>query len=192
MFRIEICGGIASGKTTLAKMLEKKGYSICCEEFQKNPFFEHFYQDPLANAFETEVCFLLQHYHDIKTNRNKSKCVYDFSLIQDFAYADINLKGKRKDLFILLAEELLKEIKSPTILIYLSCSTEIAQKRIKMRNRKSEQEIPASYLEKINSALENRVFHFFDKNTIFSINSGEINFHKEIPVQISKYLESFH
>ena len=39
--RIEICGGIASGKTSLANILEKNGFGLgVYEEFSKNPFWK--------------------------------------------------------------------------------------------------------------------------------------------------------
>lgn len=65
--RIEICGGIASGKTTLAKLLEENGIGKAIyENFEKNPFWEAFYKNPSKYAFETEIAFTLQHYHEIK------------------------------------------------------------------------------------------------------------------------------
>jgi deoxyadenosine/deoxycytidine kinase len=57
--RIEIAGGIASGKTTLARLLRKVGLQAIHEQFRKNPFFTAFYEDPGYTAFETEITFLL-------------------------------------------------------------------------------------------------------------------------------------
>jgi deoxyadenosine/deoxycytidine kinase len=45
--RIEICGGIASGKTTLAVLMQRSGYSAVFENFTLNPFIENFYSDPV-------------------------------------------------------------------------------------------------------------------------------------------------
>ena len=68
-YRIEICGGIASGKTTLANLLARSNIDPILEDFQTNLFWRAFYADPAGTAFETEITFLLQHYHQIKTAR---------------------------------------------------------------------------------------------------------------------------
>ena len=65
--RIEICGGIASGKTSLAKLLEEHTIgTVIYEDFKVNPFWEAFYNNPGEYIFETELTFTLQHYHEIK------------------------------------------------------------------------------------------------------------------------------
>ena len=51
--RIEICGGIASGKTTFAVLLNSLGYDPVYENFQSNPFWEAFYTVPEKYNFET-------------------------------------------------------------------------------------------------------------------------------------------
>ena len=90
--RIEICGGIASGKTTLCHLLTKRGLYSKFEDFKKNPFWALFYQNPNLHAFETEVTFLLQHYSQIKTSIPAlSMVAFDYSLLQDQAYARVNL-----------------------------------------------------------------------------------------------------
>ena len=55
--RIEICGGIASGKTTLGGALDGKETLCCFEKFEANPFWSAFYNDPAENAFEAEITF---------------------------------------------------------------------------------------------------------------------------------------
>ncbi|HRP37690.1 MAG TPA: deoxynucleoside kinase, partial [Candidatus Dojkabacteria bacterium] len=48
--RIEICGGIASGKTTLANLLARLDIEPILENFQTNPFWQAFYNDPAGTA----------------------------------------------------------------------------------------------------------------------------------------------
>jgi len=114
MNRLEILGNIASGKTTLCQGLHNEGKIAVFEDFQKNPFFKDFYDDPIAYSFETEITFLLQHYHSIKKQKETASLACDYSLLLDVAYADVNLAGDRHKLFLEIVKELQKEIGSPS------------------------------------------------------------------------------
>lgn len=187
LMRIEICGGIATGKTTLCHVLSSQGFSSYCEQFQENPFWRDFYDDPVKFAFETELTFLLQHYNDIKKNLFISKAVFDFSLVQDLAYADVNLRGRRKSIFMTLADELLEEIGLSNLLIYITCPPHIALQRIHKRKRDVESSITIDYLEALNLALEQRIVSVPNAVTVLRINSSDIDFRADLP-QILKNL----
>lgn len=182
--RIEICGCIAAGKTTLCQALAQKNLLPIFENFQENPFLKAFYQDPIQFAFETEITFLLQHYHAIKKQALRDNCVFDFSLLQDMAYADINLVGERKKFFAALVENLIQEISYPNLLIYLTCPPEIALKRIKQRNRDSETTISISYLEDLGAALEQRINAVKQTSSILRIDSTKFDFRQHLPFEI--------
>ena len=76
---IEICGAIASRKPTLCSTIGNNGVNTAFEKFHKNPFFEDFYTDQSSFSFETEITFLLQHYHEIKKRMKLDMICYDFS-----------------------------------------------------------------------------------------------------------------
>ena len=63
---VEVCGGIASGKTTFAALMTNIGLIPVLEDFKKSPFWEAFYRNPGEYIFETEISFILLHYHQIK------------------------------------------------------------------------------------------------------------------------------
>ena len=63
MNTIEVAGCIASGKTTFVRILEVESLEGIFEDHTINPFWKTFYTDPSTCAFETEISFLLQHYH---------------------------------------------------------------------------------------------------------------------------------
>jgi deoxyadenosine/deoxycytidine kinase len=151
---IEICGCIASGKTALSKNFGYYGYTLVYENFHKNPFLKKFYQNSILVAFETELTFLLQHYNSIKLSLKKSNCACDFSLVQDLAYADLNLTGSNHKLFCDIEHELRYEIGFPAMLIHLICPANILFKRIHDRNRAVEQNITLDYLLALNEAIE--------------------------------------
>src|SRR4051794_9728373 len=69
--RIEICGGIATGKSSLARCLTYDGtYQLVEERFREVPFWEKFYAAPDQYAFEKNVSFLLFHTDSIRDAMN--------------------------------------------------------------------------------------------------------------------------
>lgn len=149
-----MCGGIASGKTTLTQLLGRLGVSRVLENFQANPFWKSFYADPVGTAFETEISFLLQHYHEIKaaTKRNQAFAC-DFSLMLDLAYAYVTLSEGKRDVFFTVWEEIRRDVQTPSLLIHLVCEPEVELHRIRGRGRQVEKSITIGYLEAINQAL---------------------------------------
>lgn len=155
--RIEICGNIAAGKTTLCDVLSARGASPIYENFKENPFWEVFYANPRLYAFETELTFMLQHYSAMKGCSGSSIYVCDYSLVLDLAYADVNLSGARLKLFERLADELEGEVGPPDLLIRLTCPEEVLLERIHNRAREAETTISLEYLQDIDRALSRRV-----------------------------------
>jgi deoxyadenosine/deoxycytidine kinase len=152
---MEICGGIASGKTTLARLLARLEYASTLEDFQNNPFWKAFYTDPAANSFETEISFLLQHYHDVKTAVKAGRpFVCDFSPYLDLAYAHVTLSASKRSAFLAVYQEVKRELPPPTLLIHLQCGPQAELERIRRRGRKIESSITVGYLQEINSQLE--------------------------------------
>jgi len=177
--RVEICGSIASGKTTLCQCMAKNSLPLF-EEFHKNPFFEDFYADPTAYSFETEITFLLQHYHLIKKQKFTSLIACDYSLLLDMAYADVNLAGDRSKIFFEIVEELQKEIGLPKNIIHLVCPEEVLLKRIIKRSRKAETSITIDYLRSLHKAISLRVKEFSCQISTLIIDSHAIDFRSDI------------
>ena len=76
---IAIEGPIGVGKTSLAEIIaDKLNTRKVLENFKDNPFLEGFYDDPDANAFQTQVFFLLQRYQQqqkkIRQLNSKTMC----------------------------------------------------------------------------------------------------------------------
>lgn len=181
---IEVCGGIASGKTTLASLFEFTNFDIFLENFQNNPFWKSFYEDPVAFSFETEITFLLQHYHQIKIGiRKSSTFICDFSLFLDLAYADVTLSSRKYDIFQEVYQEILRELFFPDLLIFLDCTAEIQLERIISRGRKPEASITLEYLNAVNEALAKRVTEFSKKSQVLIVDSGRENFASDEIIQ---------
>ncbi|WP_181415476.1 deoxynucleoside kinase [Nitrosomonas sp. Nm84] len=184
--RIELCGGIASGKTTLANLLGRLGVNPILESFQANPFWRAFYADPIGTAFETEITFLLQHYHQIKTARkNGNTIVTDFSIYLDLAYAHVTLPQDKREIFLSVYREVEKELGAPTLLIHLQCDPEIELKRIRERGRDVENSITVEYLQQINTQLEKILNEKAHLKKLLVINSSLLDFAHEEDIKQS-------
>ena len=154
--RIEICGGIASGKTTLARILEQEGFCAVYERYQDNPFLGEFYKNKDADcSFETEMVFTLLHYKMIRTMSEKKRLVSDYSLLQDLAYGRNKLKKEEFAVFYQMYQYLVRQIAPPQMIIYLQCRAEALVGRIAERAREMEQTVDIGYLSESILALEN-------------------------------------
>lgn len=174
---INICGGIASGKTTFAAILSKIGIDPIYESFQSNPFWEAFYSDPQKYTFETEISFMLQHYHQIKKQYADSKnMVCDYSFLLDMAYAEMGLQGSRLNAFKVVYEEIKKELPPPALIIHLQCDPITELTRISNRGRTVEKSITVDFLRSLNTAIETQIDQARPHSKIITIDSGRVNF----------------
>lgn len=184
--RIEICGGIASGKTTLANLLARSNINPILESFQTNPFWRAFYADPVGTAFETEITFLLQHYHQIKTARKSASLIAsDFSIYLDLAYAYVTLPQDKREIFLSVYREVEKELGAPGLLIHLKCDPKIELKRIRERGREVENSITIEYLQQINTQLEKILNEKTRLHQLLVIDSSLLDFAHEEDVKQS-------
>ena len=170
--RIEICGGIAAGKTTLAITLEKLGYRCVYEDLTSLKILKEFYSDPSLYTFETEIMCLLQHAYQIKARKSKSGLLFaDFSLEQDFAYASNNLAVSEQCAFNAVYTEVINQLLEPELIIYLKCDPLILKNRIVARGRIEEQGISVKYIENIICKLEERLGD--KKIQVISVDTGK-------------------
>lgn len=176
--RIEICGGIAAGKTSLARQFEKSGMSVLYEAFENNPFLQDFYSDSLKYAFETEITFALQRFHGLKTVSGKGLIVTDCSLQQDYAYAKNNLGPEEFIAFEGVYREIIRQIGEAALVVYIKCSPSVLLKRIQDRNRGMELTIRYDYINDsvgvLEKHLEDRHIHYI------TVDSEDLDFRKDI------------
>lgn len=156
---IVIEGCLGAGKSTVAKGLaaHRESNSLL-EDFEAHPFLRAFYENPVENALETEFTFLLLHFHQLKGQMeaaSRSEVIADFHLGKDLLYAELNLKGTRANrLFRELYELCLEKTPPPGLLIFLSATSELLNKRIRERSRDFELEIHSAYYAAVNAAYE--------------------------------------
>ncbi|KWT89594.1 deoxyguanosine kinase [Candidatus Magnetominusculus xianensis] len=177
LLRVEVCGGIASGKTTFAALLSDKRFNPLLEDFRSNPFWVAFYSDPGKYIFETEVSFTLQHYHQVKKESARGKInICDFSFLLDSAYANVGLQGSQLSTYLTVYEEIKRELSPPLLVIHLNCDAETELKRIRFRGRDIENPITLDFLNSLNLAVEKEVQKAAEETRVISVNSAQKNF----------------
>ena len=175
--RIEVAGGIASGKTTFVEALAS-GFMPVYEDHGVNPFWKAFYTNPSAHAFETEVTFLLQHYHFAKlaARSTKNPLLLDHSFELDVAYAELGLVGDRKAIFESIYGEVHSELGWPDVLVFVTCGVEEAARRIRTRARPLEAGLSLEFLSDLSGRLHRRVEEISARVPVLRVNSEEIDF----------------
>lgn len=171
--RIEICGNIASGKTTLAQAFQSYDIQPIYEDFKCIAFLDDFYKEPEAFSFETELSFTLQHYYQIKKQDNLSIC--DFSLITDYAFALTTLKNNDMDAYNAVFSVIVNKIGLPQRIIRLTTSNDELSKRIKNRGRSNEMSITREYLSVVDKNIEFALKKFYHKIEIAVVNTETID-----------------
>lgn len=173
---VEIAAGLGIGKTTLSSLLARNGFIEIFEKHEPNPFIEKFYEDPAEYGFESEVTFLMQHYHDIKEARKTpGNYICDFSLTLDRAYAENSLCETKKPSFRALHSAVVGEVGHPELLLYLTCPAEVQLERIRKRGRPMEKDITLEYLHDLSRHIEDLMIAQTNHTRVMRIDTGRIN-----------------
>jgi deoxyguanosine kinase len=155
---IEGCMG--AGKTTLAReMATALDATPLIEDTARHPFIRDFYADPSAYALETELAFILIHYHQVVRENLagvfQNPVVSDFAFERDLVFARNTLKVPGDQALFRSAYELLStRLPKPDLLIYLKAPLELLADRMAKRGRDYEKNIPRDYLKTINETLD--------------------------------------
>ena len=150
---VEGCLGV--GKTTVAIQLANalNGAYALLEDFSIHPFLTDFYNDA-KYTFETELNFLLIHYHQLfkVMYEQPQLLVSDYFFDKDKMFADANiLSEKEMEIFMQLYKYLRSRLEQPTVIICLTGTNELIYNRIMARNREAEKKITYDYIDRINS-----------------------------------------
>ena len=154
---IAIEGNIGAGKTTLVnKIADDFNAKTVLERFADNPFLPKFYEDQIRYAFPLEMSFLADRYQQISDDLAqfdlfKDFIVADYHIFKSLIFAKVTLAEDEFRLYKTMFDIIYKEMPKPDLYIYLYQNTERLLENIKLRGRSYEQNIPAEYLEKINS-----------------------------------------
>ena len=178
---IAIEGNIGAGKTTLAKMMSDEfNAKIVLERFADNPFLPKFYKDEERYAFPLEMSFLADRYQQLSDDLAqfdlfKNFIVSDYYIFKSLIFAQVTLHNDEYKLYRKMFDLMYKEIVKPDLYVYLYQNTERLLQNIHKRGRAYEQNIEATYLEKIHEGYTNFIKTQRDLN-ILVIDVSELDF----------------
>ena len=165
-------GNIGAGKTTLTtKIAEDFNAKTVLERFADNPFLPKFYEDQNRYAFPLEMSFLADRYKQLSDDLAqfdlfKDFIVADYHIFKSLIFAKITLAEDEYRLYRTLFDIVYREMPKPDLYVYLYQNTERLLENIKKRGRSYEQNIPADYLDKINSGYLDYIKSQTDLNVL--------------------------
>ncbi len=150
-------GCIACGKSSTAELLAGEvGLIHVHEQTDRHPFIADFYADPRAYALETEMAFVLIHYHQLQKLAG-ADMVADFAPAKDFLFGEMNLEGEDFELFQSVYDHLSSRSPQPDVTIFLDLPVEECLRRAIARGRSYESGLEISYLERLREQYLNHL-----------------------------------
>jgi deoxyadenosine/deoxycytidine kinase len=160
---IAIAGNMGSGKSTLVEFLSRTyGILPFYEPNEDNPYLPDFYKDMKRWSFHSQLYFLGNKFRlHQELDRAPGTVVLDRTIFEDaevFATALRDMKrmdSRDWETYWTFYQSILDAIKPPDLMIYLRCSMRTLRRRIKLRGREMEQDVPLAYLTRLDKLYEN-------------------------------------
>lgn len=188
---IGIAGNIGAGKTSLVEFLTQT-YQITpfYEPNDNNPYLADFYKDMKSWAFHSQLYFLASKFkiHQ-QLEQTTGVVIQDRTLFEDVEIFATALHQIRKinnrdwQTYMHFYDSIQQAIKPPDLMIYLKCSIRTTRKRIKLRGRKMEQNMPLSYLKRLENLYQNWI-NQYDKSKLLVIETDRLNYVNDLIDQI--------
>jgi deoxyadenosine/deoxycytidine kinase len=175
--RIEIAGGIASGKTTLARLLAKvqPTLTVVEEQFEYNPLWSRFSVHAGQFVREKNASFLAQHVAEIKAARG-GNTVCDFAVFQDLAYASLEKDERHLEAMRGLYTDLYGRVPPPAAIVHLMCSPLTEMERLRSRGRSQEKTLTLDYLQRVNAAIGKFAELIPSPTSLIAIDADSVDF----------------
>jgi deoxyadenosine/deoxycytidine kinase len=182
---VAVAGNMGIGKSSLVKFLCRQ-YKVqpFYEPNATNPYLKDFYKDMKSWAFHSQVYFLSQKFHihqELQRQRTKKTVVQDRSIYEDaeiFAYNLYRSRKMRKRDYLTyrdLYESIIKSLQPPDLMIYLRGDLRTVRQRIRLRGRPEEQDVPPSYLKRLNVLYE-EWFERYDLSPTLVLEMGDMDY----------------
>jgi len=180
---IAIAGNIGAGKSTLLKFLTHT-YDISpfYEPNDENPYLPDFYRDMKRWAFQSQLFFLSNKFRIHQdADRRSGVVIQDRTIFEDAEIFATALHQMRKidkrdwQTYWAFYQNILQVIQPPDLMIYLHCSMRTLRQRIRLRGRRMEQDIPLSYLKRLEGLYEQWIANY-TLGEVLVLDSGKLDF----------------
>lgn len=165
---IAVAGNIGSGKSSLVDFLCQR-YDIqpFFEPNDENPYLEDFYKDMKAWSFASQIYFLSAKFKlHLELDATSHNVLQDRTIWEDAEIFAENLYRRRLmskrdyNTYRQLYEAIQQQIQPPDLMIYLRCPISTVRKRIAIRGRQMEQNIPVPYLRRLHHLYEGWIANY--------------------------------
>jgi deoxyguanosine kinase len=167
---LAIEGPIGVGKTRLAERLAHKLEATTILEHAENPFLADFYADRPGSALQAQLFYLLNRHRQLTSKRQADlflqTTICDYMFDKDKIFAYLNLDDNELFIYQRLFDLLARDVPPPDLVIYLQAPTERLMKRLRARDRDTEDDtdrVPMpdeEYLRELNEAYQHFFFHY--------------------------------
>ena len=180
---IAIAGNIGAGKSSLLDFLTSS-YDISpfYEPNDENPYLPDFYKDMKRWAFQSQLFFLSNKFRiHQEADRVPGVVIQDRTIFEDAEIFATALHQMRKidtrdwQTYWNFYQTILQAIQPPDLMIYLRCSMRTLRKRIRLRGRQMEQDIPLSYLKRLECLYENWIGNY-SLSEVLVLESDQLDF----------------
>ena len=182
---IAVAGNIGVGKSTLTALLcETLGWEAFYEAVDDNPYLADFYQDMRQWSFHSQIFFLsrrLRHHRQLMDRPGivvQDRTVYeDAEIFAENLYRQGHMAERDYNTYREMYEAMTLFLPPPDLVVYLRASVPTLQRRIRMRGRDFEQEVPAEYLQQLNQLYEEWIERF-SLGPVLTVPSDNLDFVK--------------
>lgn len=180
---IAVAGNMGAGKTELVNFLCRR-YDLkpFFEPNEGNPYLEDFYADMGRWAFHSQIYFLSHKFRlHRELEREPGTVVQDRTIYEDaeiFA-RNLHLQGhistRDWQTYQELYEVVSRALRPPDLMIYLRAQVRTVRKRIRLRGRPEEQDVPLTYVKRLNRLYEDW-FERYDLSEVLTIETDRMDY----------------
>jgi deoxyadenosine/deoxycytidine kinase len=180
---IAIAGNIGTGKSSLLEFLTRS-YDISpfYEPNEANPYLPDFYKDMRRWAFQSQLYFLSNKFRiHQEADRLPGVVIQDRTIFEDAEIFATALHQMRKidkrdwETYRAFYQNILRAINPPDLMIYLHCPMRTLRQRIRLRGRRMEQDIPLSYLKRLQSLYDQWIAGY-SMSEVLILDTGKLDF----------------
>lgn len=197
---LAVAGNIGSGKSTLVQFLANQyGFRAFFEPNDENPYLEDFYRDMQQYAFHSQAFFLTHKFRlHQELEGQPGPVVLDRTIYEDaeiFAaglYESGKFSERDYELYRALYKNMCRSLRPPDLLIYLRCPLATLKKRIFIRNRKMEQDIPTAYLKSLQKKYDDWIKRY-DQGELIVLETDKLDYTSDLidRIDVMKRIEQF-